>query len=141
VRDDVIEILAPVDVPAPAALEDDYETAMDAEELEAGTEGAVEASTEVASAVRAERDASGPLVAIGRLGGSADGDLADARAELDDGDYERAADDARAATAAYEGAATAGAIRLVAAILVSAAVVMLLRRRHRRPTPEVPPEI
>lgn len=140
VRDDVIEVLARVDVPAPAALEDDYEAAMDVEDLEAGTEGAVEASTEVAEAVRAEREASGPLVAVGMLGGGADGDLADARAELDAGDYERAAEDARAATAAYEGAATAGATRVGAAAGVLAAG-LLLRRRHRRVTQDVPPEI
>jgi hypothetical protein len=114
---------------------------MDAEDLEVGTEGVVEASTEVAGAVRAEHDASGPLVAIGRLGGGADGDLADARIELDEGDYGRAADDARAATAAYEGAATAGAIRLATAAVVLTTVGLLMRRRHRRSKLQEPAEI
>lgn len=137
VRADVVDVLEPVDVPVPAALEDDYEAAMNAEDLEAGTEGAVEASTAVAGAVRAEADASGPLVAVGALGGSADDDLAAARVELDEGDYGRAADDARAATAAYEDAATAGALRLAAAAVVLAALAALVVRRRRR-RPQVP---
>jgi hypothetical protein len=132
VRADVADALRPVDVPVPAALEDGYEGAMDERDLEAATDGAVDASEEVADAVIAKRAASGPLVALGTLGGNATSLLADARAALDGGRYNEATGDARAATSAYEGAAAAGALRLAIAFFILTALVLLTRRHRRR---------
>lgn len=134
VRDEVAARVAPAGLPVPHAMETGYEGAKDADDLVTSTAGAPEAATAVVAAVRAERGASGPLVALGVLGASVDDRLRAARAALDDGRYREAAAEARAVVDAYDGAARTGALRLAgaAAALLAGALVVRRRRRWRR---------
>lgn len=131
VRVEVRDVLQPVGIAEPGALEAGFEGAEHAADLRHAASGALDASRTVASAVRAKRAASGPLAALGILGADAASDLDDARAELDAGRYDEAATDARAATRAYERATTAGALRLTIIVLLAAGLVVLVRARHR----------
>ena len=143
-RRDALEAeLAQVNTEVPGALQKQFEASGDLTELDrllGGAEGAVEA---VVAAVTAEEEA-GPLARVGLLLTGADGALATARAELDDGDYAAATRAAEAASEDIAGASARGLLVVGALLLVlvfPVVVVLVRRRRRTQPTPAGEPDV
>lgn len=134
VRDDIASTLDDIGTDLPATLQESFEGARDLDELADLMGEAATASDQLRQASLDRDGATGPLAAVGLLFSSIDDDLDAARADLDDGDYEAAADRASAAQEAVDGATAAGAVRLAAVALLLLAgwfSVHHLRRRRR----------
>lgn len=136
-RDALGTELAQVGTEMPGALQKQFEASADLTELDrllGGAEGAAEA---LVTAVTAEEEA-GLVAKVGLLLSGADGALATARAELDDGDYAAATTAAEEASEYIAGAAGRGLLvvgALLLLIVVPVVVVLVRRRRPTQPTP------
>ncbi|MGK2950509.1 MAG: hypothetical protein ACSLFP_18195 [Acidimicrobiales bacterium] len=141
VRDELASTLDDIDADLPSPLQESFEGARDLDELAVLMDLATTAGEELREAELARDAATGPLATVGLLFSSVDDDLGAAHDDLDDGDYEEAADRAVAVQGQVDGAATAGAVRLAAVALLLLAgwfSVHHLRRRRRAAVP-VPP--
>ena len=137
----IIELADPAEVMPPdiAALDgvEDFATGLEAADTQLlAVERIIELDEQLASA-------SGPLISIGRWGSDIDGDIDEARAQLESGNTEAALDTLAAADERIDDLALAGTVRLtIAAALVIALLVvaLVILRRRRRQRDEVDQE-
>jgi hypothetical protein len=132
---ELLEIVDDLEVADELALRATFEEATDLSDLAAEAEAAVAAAESLQEADAAEVEGAGPVGAVGLLFSNVEDDLDAARRAFDAGDYaavERAADDVEST---MEGAALAGVLRLMSALvlmLLGVGAWTLLRRRRTR---------
>jgi hypothetical protein len=94
---------------------------------------AVQAAARLRDATADQDGAAGPIERVGLLFQDLDGDLADAAAELQSGDYDDATRTAAGVTDAVDHATRTGVVRLLATIALWLALLLARRaRRHHR---------
>ena len=133
-RDAIAADLQTIDMDVPEALREDFEGNPNVDGLADVMDDAEAAVAALVTAVTAEEEAN-PLARVGLLLADAEGSIAAAGAELEEGDYEDATALATQAASDVEGATLKGLLLVGGALLVLAFVVVgvwLLRRRARR---------
>jgi hypothetical protein len=132
-RSELAAWLAEIDQPLPPPLEATYEQATDLDVLDHVMASAVQAAARLRDATADQDGAAGPIERVGLLFQDLDGDLADAAAELQSGDYDDATRTAAGVTDAVDHATRTGVVRLLATIALWLALLLARRaRRHHR---------
>lgn len=130
-RDAIAEALAGIDLAVPTALREDVEGAEELADLDRALADAAEAADALVEATTAEEGAN-PLARLGLLVLPVDDELGDARASLETGAWDEAAESARAASSGVGSATMVGAL-VLGGVLVAALVVVAVVRLRRRP--------
>lgn len=115
---EVVEVAADLDVADRLALQDAYEVGKDMGDVAAEADEALGAARDLRAAEDAKADGAGPLGAVGLVFSGVSGDLSDAQAAFDKGDYAAVRAGSADVGSTMDGAAVTGILRLVGMLLL-----------------------
>jgi hypothetical protein len=137
-RDELAQVLQPVGIEVPAALEQHYETASDLEALGAEASALLDAGRDLVAAEEAVDGGHDVFTRIGLLGSGVDGDLDEARTRFADGDASGTREASAGVIDGVDAAAGAGQVRSAGAVGLAMAAMAIggVVRRRRRSGPD-----